>query len=271
MKKDELLGIYIGMAVGDALGAPYEFLPPVNDVDSIGMVGGGVHECSIGEWTDDTAMARCITHSYLRNKGHLVEASIYKNFFKWMTTGEFGTRDYCFDIGNTCRFSILKAQLSLNLCGDNYVGSQANGGIMRMAPVILVNHRSLNNCILDGIRQSMLTHSSPACIKYAEHLARDLFTGSCNGDYAQPEESTGWVESTYGLAWECVKSTKTFKDAVIKAVSYGGDADTVGAVTGMIAGRKYGYSSIPPEWLDVLYGHEQLVREAMRLIKIKEV
>jgi ADP-ribosyl-[dinitrogen reductase] hydrolase len=52
------------------------------------------------------------------------------------------------------------------------------------------------------------------------------------------------------------------------AVNKGDDADTVGAVTGMLAGRKYGYKNIPSRWLDKLVKRDELVDMAEKLYKM---
>jgi poly(ADP-ribose) glycohydrolase ARH3 len=44
--------------------------------------------------------------------------------------------------------------------------------------------------------------------------------------------------------------TDNFRDAVVTAVSLGGDTDTIGAMAGAVAGAYYGYRQIPMEWLD---------------------
>ena len=53
----------------------------------------------------------------------------------------------------------------------------------------------------------------------------------------RPIRNTGYVADTYASAWHSVLNTDSFEDAISDAVNRGGDADTVGAVTGMIAGR----------------------------------
>lgn len=44
----------------------------------------------------------------------------------------------------------------------------------------------------------------------------------------------------------------TFEEAIIGAVNHGGDADTIGALTGSLAGARFGYSKIPQIWIDKL-------------------
>ena len=68
MYKNEIVGSLIGLAVGDALGAPYEFRRAPYKV-SPDYVEGGTHTVSIGEWTDDTSMALCLAQSLIDNNG----------------------------------------------------------------------------------------------------------------------------------------------------------------------------------------------------------
>lgn len=45
-----------------------------------------------------------------------------------------------------------------------------------------------------------------------------------------------------------------FREAVLRAVNLGDDADTTGAVCGQFAGAYFGESGIPQEWRDRLGG-----------------
>ena len=67
----------------------------------------------------------------------------------------------------------------------------------------------------------------------------------------RPINNSGYVADTYASAWYSVRSTKSFHAAIVDAINKGEDADTVGAVTGMIAGRFYGnqLSNLEPEIL----------------------
>jgi ADP-ribosylglycohydrolase len=63
----------------------------------------------------------------------------------------------------------------------------------------------------------------------------------------------------------CVYHTSTFKDALITAINLGGDADTVGSVTGQIAGAIYGLGGIPKDWLEDLHHCLGIVEKAIYL------
>ena len=55
-----------------------------------------------------------------------------------------------------------------------------------------------------------------------------------------------------------VDTTTSFADALLKAVNLGDDADSVGAVTGQLAGARYGYGAIPEEWLAKLVNRPKI-------------
>src|SRR4051795_725919 len=59
-QSDRAAGVLLGMASGDALGAGYEFGPPLGDDIEVHMAGGGSFGWAPGEWTDDTSMAVAI-------------------------------------------------------------------------------------------------------------------------------------------------------------------------------------------------------------------
>ena len=64
--------------------------------------------------------------------------------------------------------------------------------------------------------------------------------------------------STIDTALWAFNTTNNFRDALVAAVNLGGDADTIGAVCGQIAGSYYGFSSIPKKWLTDVKDWERL-------------
>ena len=84
---------------------------------------------------------------------------------------------------------------------------------------------------------------------------------------AEPEEvqSSAYVLDTLRTALWAVLRTASFEEAVVLAVNLGNDADTVGAVTGALAGAVYGEAGIPPRWLAALQGREYIAAVAERL------
>jgi len=268
MTEDQAIGIYVGMAVGDAVGAPLEFTDGVGDWRDVEMSYGGVHACVTGEWNDATAMARCLSDVYIKNET-LNVAMLYENFSRWMYKGTFGTRDYCFDIGNTCAKAITLWEVAgrEGIHGITDADNQSNGGITRLAPAIVRNHKDINMAMHDALLQSQTTHASPTCLYIASLLTRDLFYGDMLEEHKEiaikhKAQNSGWVVDTYYSAWQSIFCTDNFEDAIKWSVQYGGDSDTVAAVAGMIAGRIYGIDDIPSRWRKNLIDYDKLYMEA---------
>ena len=69
-------------------------------------------------------------------------------------------------------------------------------------------------------------------------------------------QSSGYVVHTLEASVWCLIHTDSYEEAVLKAVNLGDDTDTVGAVTGGLAGLYYGYNHIPDKWLEVIQKRE---------------
>ena len=72
-------------------------------------------------------------------------------------------------------------------------------------------------------------------------------------------------------ALSCFMNARTFEQAVLSAVNLGGDADTVGACCGALAGAWWGLDEIPLRWRCEVEGYGELVRLADRVWEIAEV
>ena len=262
MTKNEAMGMFIGLFVGDAMGAPLEFTKPNMGKPVTTMIGGGVHGMAVGEFSDDGAMALAIADAYIQEDGFNA-STIQKNFIDWYQTGKFGTRDNAFDIGITVAGALNRVRnLEHPYAGSTDPMTSGNGCIMRMAPCIVWNRKSLSAAIADSVAQAILTHGSADSIKYTAALAHELWAGRPLGEYDElrdrPISNSGYVADTYASAWHSAISTNSFDEAVVDAINRGGDADTVGAVTGMICGRMYGFDAIKLTNLKILQYEELL-------------
>ncbi len=270
MHQDKAIGMFMGLFIGDALGAPNEFLRPYEIVEPVtDMVGGGVHNTAVGEWTDDGAMAVAIADAYISSKRFDPE-NIALNFRMWRKTGHFGTRNYVFDIGRTCGEAIDRMTATQPYAGSCSFDASGNGSIMRLAPIVLANHNNMPNAVAQSVAVSLMTHGNADTVHYIAGFVAELMSGKAEDSfdylkhYRDPY-STGTIMHTYNMAWECVRETSSFEKALVMAVNKGYDADTVGAVTGMLAGRKYGLKNIPTRWLDKLVSKDQLIDMAEKL------
>ena len=87
--RDRFRGALLGLAAGEALGAPAEFLTAEQVVEKYGvvteMIGGGVYEVAPGEITDATEMMLCLAES-LADNGHFEPEDIMARYGDWLAS-----------------------------------------------------------------------------------------------------------------------------------------------------------------------------------------
>lgn len=246
-----------GLAVGDALGVPFEFRTR-GLYEATGMQNGGLHNQPIGTWSDDTSMTLATCHS-IKEKNAIDIEDIRNKFLDWYQKGMYSPDQKVFDIGLTIQ-EALKTGIVRT---DEY--ANGNGSLMRILPLAFTKATD------EEIRQvSAITHghdiSKNACVEYI-HIARKLIEGqtleealkdativSVELKNKKEEEifSSGYVIHTFEAAIWCLLNTNNYKDAILKAVNLGEDTDTVAAVAGGLAGIIYGIDEIPKEWVQKL-------------------
>lgn len=274
-RKDRALGALIGLAAGDAVGTTLEFSvrdsrPPIHD-----MVGGGPFSLEPGEWTDDTSMALCLADSLIANTGRVEPAHLLACFVNWWRHGLNSVTGVCFDIGKATFVALDAFERNGTLENNANPEYQANGSIMRLAPVALCA-RSRSEAVTLALAQGRTTHAAPVpqrcCGQLAAFLWDMIETGRMPGHLSaaagRPREdivSTGHAPATLDAACWCVATTGDFSSAVLKAANLGDDADTVGAVTGQLAGALYGLSGIPADWLERLAWLDDIVARGEKL------
>lgn len=250
MTDDQAAGLWWGLFIGDAMGCPLEFTQPNRGKPVTTFTSGGVHKVAKGEFSDDGAMALAIADAYI-TQGRFCGSTIQQNFIDWMETGVFGTRpgEPAWDVGMTVQRSLKSVRnIQRPYAGSTMADTSGNGCIMRLAPCIIWNRNNLSAAIGESVAQALLTHGSSDCITYTAALAHELWEGKPLPQYDhlrdRPINNSGYVADTYASAWYSVKRTNSFHAAVVDAINRGDDADTVGAVTGMIAGRIFGNCQI---------------------------
>lgn len=142
--QDKARGMMVGLAVGDALGAPVEFLPAPSDF-YIKRMGDKIehfhknYRAPEGVWTDDTEMALCIADSLLVNNGY-DSYDIMQRFRAWSEEGyrTYDGKPAC-DVGNQTMRAIEDFERYPVISGNDTTESAGNGAIMRLAPIIIAN------------------------------------------------------------------------------------------------------------------------------------
>ncbi|MGL6297792.1 MAG: ADP-ribosylglycohydrolase family protein [Methanobacteriaceae archaeon] len=177
-------GSLIGLAIGDALGAPLEFKEPNTFEPITDMISGGVHDLDIGQWTDDTSMALCLAESLIKTQGfNPIDQS--ERYLSWFRSGHLSVNGECFDIGNTTRNALINFEnrdSSIDNDSNSYYGlkdshSAGNGSIMRLAPVPIFYFSNPKLAIEYGAKSSMTTHAHKLTIDACKYMAGIIFGG----------------------------------------------------------------------------------------------
>ena len=114
--------------------------------------------------------------------------------------------------------------------------------------------RRLSVCLQEGMDDAWAyyTGADPTDELELMHFARFREMEQFAGLPAERIASTGYVVDTLEAALWSLLTTDNYRDAVLRAVNLGGDTDSIGAVTGALAGLYYGARTIPSEWLEVI-------------------
>ncbi len=282
-------GCLLGLAIGDALGAPVEFSPPGSFEPVTTYRAGGVFNLEAGQWTDDSSMALCLAESLLE-RGELDLSDQLERYWRWYRHGENSINGRCFDIGNGTRSALERWRRA----GDLEAGSPeglGNGALMRLAPVPIFWQHDPPLAGAMAARSARTTHGHPLALAsaayFGELLARAL-RGDAKADLLGPwwKGSEAWdpegevrriahgswrearirarghaLRSLEAALW-AFGSTGSFEACVLAAVNLGDDADTVGAIAGQLAGAHYGLVGIPGGLISDLQQHDRFLNLA---------
>ena len=263
--ENRAMAAFLGFAIGDALGATVEFMTKGEIAAEYGVhreiVGGGWLRLKPGEVTDDTQMALALGRSIIRH-GNLDTRDVCEEFAAWLKTGPV-------DVGNTCRRGIRRYIEHGTVEGSFSDGDAGNGAAMRVLPLALATFGDPAKAQAWSPAQARITHHHPlsddACLTLIS-MVHSLLDGhgkeaarKMSGDLAAkhkafrfepyPGQSSAFIVDTMQTVLHFYLGTQSFADCLIQTVNQGGDADTTGALAGMLAGATYGLAALPAGWL----------------------
>jgi ADP-ribosyl-[dinitrogen reductase] hydrolase len=281
--KDRALGSILGLAIGDALGAPYEFKPPVTDETPITMDFND--NWSPGKWTDDTAMAIAIMQAWT-NHGNITSTeaqdSLVRIWKEWAKTAPdvgIQTRQVLMSLKDETAEEANLVSEALHLATGR---SGGNGSLMRTAPLAFL--KLPDEEVANVVTQiSKLTHyeddAAHACIIWVFAIRHAIKTGELDfepGFEFLPEEAkakwhgflqeaeehppvhfenNGWVVAAFKAAASAVIIGQyDFTKGLEAAIRSGFDTDTVAAIAGSLLGSLSGAEELPQEWKEILHG-----------------
>ncbi|MBB5021613.1 ADP-ribosyl-[dinitrogen reductase] hydrolase [Desulfurispira natronophila] len=262
---DRVLGAYLAFAVGDALGAPAEFMTPREIAHHHGvlrnMAGGGWLGVKPGQITDDTQMSLALGQSIVEQKGFALEA-VADHFVAWM-------RSKPIDIGSTVRRGLRDYMLKGQTQSPLSEFSAGNGGLMRNFPLVVYCLKQWDCFAPTSLQQCHLTHNNPIADEITLHFGEVTRVLLEEGDKLRaldmvsafirkhPEyswsrykgQNSGYIVHTYKCVMHHFFDGTSLEDILVRVVNQGGDADTNAAIAGMLAGALHGPGAIPRRWI----------------------
>jgi ADP-ribosyl-[dinitrogen reductase] hydrolase len=289
------VGSVLGLAVGDALGAPFEFqraadipMPlPAFELDWLGLPPG--------TWTDDTAMARNLWTSLIDHGGRLDTDDVLARHLVWLASSPP-------DVGNLTRKVLRDAEAGALDAARAYVErrgpevSAGNGSVMYCAPLGVAyalraeelyeaapalsaithwDERCRTACLAVTLAVAALVRGEPAraaVVASVEGVAareggEELEFLVTEAGRSRPVDGPdmGFTLFAAGLALQVVGEGMGFEEGLRRVVGLGGDTDTNAAVAGALLGAAHGRAAIPRAWRARLVEGAAIEAEANRL------
>jgi len=302
--RDKFVGALVGLAVGDALGMPFEGWNS-RDIRKKWDRKSFLSRAGLkpGQFTDDTFLAITQAESLI-DKGEFDPEYTAKKLVDWYRKGD--TRG----IGKITKEAIEKLLKGISWKESGIGGDMAasNGGAVRSIPIALLYGDDLGK-LKEVVKQAVeITHKNPEAIKGAQAVAY-VVARACRGDlntetilmeaaeYVGKSEIADKLKKAHGYLEEgfppmdalpllgtnvyvvesvpsalyCFAfSPNSFLGSVVNAIMAGGDTDTMAAIAGATSGAFNGVDAIPQNWLEGLEKRDYLVSLGEKLYEVWE-
>ena len=240
---DRTEGVILGTAAGDALGASYEFRPPVHASETVHMRRSSIWKA--GEWTDDTSMAIAIAEVAARGadlRDEAAQDAIVRRWYEWsLESPDVGvqTRAVLSSAARGGDITAARARAESKKLHEE-TGRAGNGSLMRTAPVALAYLDDEKAMVQAARALSELTHFDPlaadACVIWCSAIRHAVLTGQIDvrvglghltparrrkweGYLAEAEElrpadfdNNGFVVQALQGAWSAISNTPEPRD-----------------------------------------------------------
>lgn len=282
-----IVGVCVGDALGLPVQFASREDLKINPVKD--MIGYGTFNMPPGTWSDDSSLTFCLAESLLHGFNLKDIAEKFIKWFDdgyWTPYGEAfdigGTTQSA--------ILRLKEGVSPTESGLKDEYSNGNGSLMRILPLIFyLENKDIEEQFEITHKVSCLTHCHPrsriACGIYVQ-FGINLLKGNSKEEsyekmretvteyYSKPSyskelyhferilkedmsklpedsiKSSGYVVDTLEASLWCFLNNNSFEDTVLSAVNLGDDTDTIGAISGGLAGIYYGFEAIPKRWVN---------------------
>jgi ADP-ribosylglycohydrolase len=293
-------GIIFGLAIGDALGYPTEFM-------SLSKIKQQYGEAGIQDlpdpalFTDDTQMSIAIAEALIRVGDQELDSimeAIKEKFIKWRHSPENNRAP-----GNACLTGVSNMDRGMHWSESGVADSKGCGSAFRVAPIGYLYQEDPEKLKQVARASGICTHGHRTAVAasigaaYLVKLALDRvdpgemiakmlsFTKGISGefdtaiskvknclDWTKEEDALkhlgeGWVgEEAVALALYCfLQCPDDYKAAVLRGANTNGDSDSIACIAGSISGAYLGVQAIPEEWINQIEKSEYLNDLATRL------
>lgn len=285
---NRITGALVGLAIGDALGAPFENLDSQEIASmiqdgSLDYVGGGSLNYRPGQGTDDTELALLVSTSLIEQQ-KLDMADISRKLVIWGKTQSF--------LGPSTGTGLRALESGVHFRKAGNTSSASSGCLPRCVPIGLVfplenlvyhtiecclpTHRhplAIGACVAQNLILQSLIQGFDWCIAQETLNEQELWEGyvdlvpiqkAVKGEFREP----GAVD-VLSEAILCVSQADCPEQAISMAVRMGGDTDTRAAVAGTLAGARWG-GAFPQKWLEGCEGYPETLKWGLELIGLRE-
>lgn len=297
-----ILGHAIGDAMGVPL--EFSTREECIEESVINMIGYGAHDVPKGTWSDDTSMELAIMDSFIQKNQFdyddiMQKFNEYVNEDKYtpnckmfdigrtvlralldynnrLTTATNSTMNTEIDNGNGTLMRIFPVVYyayfnklndeQVQVLIDKHSGMTHNHNISKMACYIytsylieILNEKSINEAYKNIREKDYSIYGEVTISKFDRIINNDIYSNSL-----EEIKSTSFVVDTLEAVLWVIHNTINYKQAIIGAINLGGDTDTIGAITGSIAGVLYGRDNIPDDWCEDLIMKDYIVDMAKK-------
>ncbi|MBC7812312.1 MAG: ADP-ribosylglycohydrolase family protein [Burkholderiales bacterium] len=305
MTKERAQAILFGLAIGDSLGWPTEFIKLSRIKQAYGPAG--ITEPPIpARYTDDTQMTIALTEGLL-DAGLDANLDVQMNavgrwFVQWANSPDNNRAP-----GNTCMAGVRRYEGGLSWRESGIAGSKGCGSAMRVAAIGYLYQHDEAELREVAVASGLITHGHPAAVAASvgaaflvklalddvppQEFARRLLTftdgmsdefdgailrightlGWVDEEAALKHIGEGWVgEEAVALALYCVlRYPDDYAACVRRAANSDGDSDSIACIAGGIMGARLGLDAIPSAWRERCENAEYVVELGARMAKAR--
>ncbi len=307
LKNYRAKGMLYGLAIGDALGKPTEFISS-KEIKKLYGEEGIQDLPTPALYTDDTQMTLSIVRALLdsgEKNCELIMNSLQKEFSSWLYSDEW----FAGGAGRTCTEGVKNLKKGIHWTKSGIVGSKGCGSAMRVLPIGYLYQNDPNRLREIAHASGICTHNHPtadaACIG-AAYLVKLVLDGVAPAnlipnllnftkglskewddainkiekclDWDDEEKALnylgeGWIgEEAVALALYCfLKYQSDYKKVVVRAANTNGDSDSIACISGGISGAYLGLEAISQEWVQKIDNSDYIEYLAERLFEKKNL